>query len=122
MWRPPKTMLCLPMGRAAAGYLARFKAASRMHAESDLRAYLAPCARTSSAISCTTSAPKPRRWCRSQEPGPDDLRWLRLHVPTDHHKADRLVAGVDRPIPGLGLRVLGGVRSCWPSGVWRSTR
>src|SRR5690242_8394563 len=44
-----------------------------------------------------------------QEPRSDDGRWLRLNVPARHHRTDRLVPGVDRPVPRFGVRVFRGV-------------
>src|SRR5207342_2145591 len=44
-----------------------------------------------------------------QKPRADDLRRPWNAVPADHDEADRLVAGVDRPIPRVGLRVVGGI-------------
>jgi hypothetical protein len=44
-----------------------------------------------------------------QEPRPDDLRWLRLAIPTDHDEPDGLVARIDGPVSRLGLRILGRV-------------
>ena len=44
-----------------------------------------------------------------QKPRADDLRRPGNAVPADHDEADRLLADVDRPIPRVGLRVVGGI-------------
>ena len=44
-----------------------------------------------------------------EEPRADDLRRPRHAVPAQHDEADRLVAGVDRPVPRVRLRVLVGL-------------
>ena len=48
----------------------------------------------------------PRGTCDEQfleEPGPDDLRRLRLHVPAQHDEADRIAIDKNSPIPRSGL-------------------
>jgi hypothetical protein len=51
-----------------------------------------------------------------EEPGPDDLWRLWLHVPAQHDEADGFTIDKNGPIPRFGLRILGRIFERTPDG------